>query len=296
MAQRLLRFLREPLLHFFVLGAGIFLLFGLVSDPEKKQTHDVVVRVSQIERLVEGWKKTRMRAPTVPELEGLIADHVREEIYYREALAMGLDGNDLVIRRRLRQKMEFLSQDLAAQVNPTEAELQAYLQDNADAFRIEPRITFRHIYFSIDQRGDDAHADALQLLARLRGSSDAIDAAALGDAFLLPREYHSLPESDVNSLFGSDFAAWVLTLKQGSWEGPVPSGYGLHLVYIGERSEPQTPELAQVRSQVERDWRESRRREANEAIYRGVRERYTVVVERPEWLNADVDLVAAEQK
>jgi hypothetical protein len=296
MVHCLLRLLREPLLHFFALGAGIFLLFGLIGDPEEDQPYEVVVKTGQIDRLVEGWKKTRMRAPTVAELEGLIANHIREEIYYREALAMGLDSNDMIIRRRLRQKMEFLSQDLTAQVDPTEAELQAYLQENANAFRIEPRTTFRHIYLSVDKRGDDAHGDALRLLARLRGGDDVVDTATLGDPLPLPRDYESLPGPEVRSLFGRDFAARLLTLERGAWQGPVASGYGLHLVFVRERTEARLPELAQVRDGVERDWREVRRRATNEAIYRRVREQYTVVVERPRWLDADADLAVAGQR
>ncbi len=296
MVHSLLQLLREPLLHFFALGAGIFLLFGLIGDPEGNQPDEIIVKAGQIDRLVEGWKKTRMRAPTVAELEGLIADHIREEIYSREARAMGLDRDDLVIRRRLRQKMEFLSQDLTAQVDPTEAELQIYLQENASAFRTEPRITFRHIYLSVDKRGDDAHSDALRLLARLRGSDDATDTAALGDPLPLARDYESLPGPEVRSLFGRDFAARLLTLERGAWQGPVPSGYGLHLVLIRERTEARMPELTRVRDGVEREWREVRRRATNEAIYRRVRERYTVVVERPRWLDADVDLAVAGQR
>ncbi len=115
---RLSTILREPLIHFFVLGAGIFLLFGLIGGSEEDQTDTIIVKAGQIDRMVEGWKKTRMRAPTVDELKGLIEDQIREEIYYREALAMGLDRDDMIIRRRLRQKMEFLSHDLTAQVDP----------------------------------------------------------------------------------------------------------------------------------------------------------------------------------
>ena len=296
MVHSLLQLLREPLLHFFALGAGIFLLFGLIGDPEGNQPDEIIVKAGQIDRLVEGWKKTRMRAPTLAELEGLIADHIREEIYSREARAMGLDRDDMVIRRRLRQKMEFLSQDLTAQVDPTDSELQAYLQENANAFRIEPRITFRHIYLSRDQRGDSAHGDALRLLARLRGGDDAIDTATLGDPLPLSRGYESLPGPEVRSLFGRDFAARLMTLERGAWQGPVPSGYGLHLVFIRERTEARMPDLAQVRDGVEREWRDARRRATNEAIFRRLRGRYTVVVERPRWLDADVDLAVAGQR
>jgi len=236
-----------------------------------------------------------MRAPTVDELKVLIEDQIREEIYYREALAMGLDRDDMIIRRRLRQKMEFLSHDLTAQVDPTEAELEAYLQENTIMFLIEPWITFRYIYLNLDKRGNDTHDDALRLLARLRSGDNKIDAATLGDPFPLPRDYESVPESDVRNLFGRDFTAQLLTQELNVWHGPVPSGYGLHLVLIRERTKPRIPELDEVRDAVSREWVETRRRETNEEIFKQLRERYTVVVERPKWL-ADVDLVAEEKQ
>jgi len=292
---RLSTILREPLIHFFVLGAGIFLLFGLIGGSGEDQTDTIIVKAGQIDRMVEGWKKTWMRAPTVDELKGLIEDRIREEIYYREALAMGLDRDDMIIRRRLRQKMEFLSHDLTAQVDPTEAELEAYLQENTIMFLIEPWITFRHIYLNLDKRGNDTHDDALRLLARLRSGDNKIDAATLGDPFPLPRDYESVPESDVRNLFGRDFTAQLLTQELNVWHGPVPSGYGLHLVLIRERTKPRIPELDEVRDAVSREWVETRRRETNEEIFKQLRERYTVVVERPKWL-ADVDLVAEEKQ
>lgn len=292
---RLSTILREPLIHFFVLGAGIFLLFGLIGGSGEDQTDTIIVKAGQIDRMVEGWKKTWMRAPTVDELKGLIEDRIREEIYYREALAMGLDRDDMIIRRRLRQKMEFLSHDLTAQVDPTEAELEAYLQENTIMFLIEPWITFRHIYLNLDKRGNDTHDEALRLLARLRSGDNKIDAATLGDPFPFPRDYESVPESDVRNLFGRDFTAQLLTQELNVWHGPVPSGYGLHLVLIRERTKPRIPELDEVRDAVSREWVETRRRETNEEIFKQLRERYTVVVERPKWL-ADVDLVAEEKQ
>ena len=289
------KLLREPLLHFFLLGAGLFLLSGFVGESDQDQPDRIVVNASQIERLIEGWKKTRMRPPTIAELDGLIEDHIREEIYYRQALAMGLDRDDTIVRRRLRQKMEFLSQDLAARVDPTESELQAYLEENEDSFRLEPRIGFRHIYFNRDRRGARAHPDALHLLARLRGDDGTIDIATSGDPLPLPHDYESLPEREVINLFGRDFAAQLLSLAPGAWQGPLMSGYGLHLVFIRERTASKTPALALVRDAVSREWREARRQATNDELYQQLRERYTVVVERPRLLNPDTKLAEVAQ-
>jgi hypothetical protein len=236
MIHSLQRLLREPLLHFFVLGGGIFLLFGVTGDAERQQPDEIVVTTGQIDRLVKGWKKTRMRAPTAPELEGLVADYIREEIYYREALAMGLDSDDMIIRRRLRQKMEFLTEDLLRQAKPTQAELQTYLDENASAFVIEPRLTFRHVYFSVDKRGEHANNNAITALASLREADVNIEIATRGDPLPLARSYISLPASETRNLFGQNFATELLTLEQGRWQGPVRSGYGLHLVFNDDAS------------------------------------------------------------
>ncbi len=295
MMKSLKRLLREPLLHFFVLGAGIFVLFGIVGDSDNSTSDEIVVTAGQINRLVEGWRKTRMRPPTAPELEGLIANHIREEIYYREALAMGLDSDDLIIRRRLRQKMEFLTEDLVTQVEPTDAELQTFLQDYPESFRIEPQVSFYQIYFSSDVRGEAAANDALKLLTRLRDSDDTIDIKAIGDPLPLSRNNASVTESEMRNLFGSQFATRLLTLEVGSWQGPVPSGYGSHLVLIRERTPSAIPEFSEVRDAVVREWREARRQAGNEELYRHMRERYTVTIERPEWMDADTGIATADQ-
>ncbi len=180
MAQ-LTNFFREPLAHFFVLGAGIFLLSTLVGESDEPPDQ-IVVSVGQIDRLVETWQRTWQRPPTRAELEGLVEDHIREEILYREAIALGLDRDDTIIRRRLRQKMEFLSQDLVGQVEPTDAELRTYLRENADAYQIEPRVTFQQIYLNRERRGANAEDDARRLLADLQSNDGPVEPLALRSA------------------------------------------------------------------------------------------------------------------
>jgi hypothetical protein len=275
------RLLREPLIHFLVLGAGIFILFGAVGDVRDEKSDRIVVSAGKIENLAKLWRRTWQRPPTAEELDGLIVDHVKEEVFYREARVLGLDLDDTIIRRRLRQKMEFLVEDVAAAAEPTEAELQAFLEKNPDAFRVPPLVTFSHIFLNQDRRGEAAHRDAERLLGELGKGNGRIDPAALGDPFLLPHDFKVLPENEVVKLFGQEFAARLLELKPGQWTGPVESGYGVHLVFIRERTEPQTGELAEVRDAVSREWREARRREANATFYQRLRERYTVIVESP---------------
>jgi hypothetical protein len=267
---------REPLFHFLALGVGFFLLYGAVAAPVREA--DVIdVTAGDVEQLVRVFEKTWQRPPTEAELDNLIEERIKEEVFYQQALAMGLDRDDTIVRRRLRQKMEFLSEDVAALSEPTESDLAGYLQKHADAFRRPPRFSFRHVYLNPDRRGEAVFSEAEQLL---RALGEAADALALGDPFLLPRAYESLPAGEVAKLFGSDFAVRLEELPPGRWVGPVKSGFGLHLVRVSERWEGELPELAEVRDAVERDWTAERRAKSAEAFYAALRQRYTVSVER----------------
>jgi hypothetical protein len=276
---RLQSVLREPLLHFLVLGAGLFALFGVVGGPAEERPGRIVVSAAKVENLAELFERTWQRPPTRAELDGLIQDHIKEEILYREALALGLDDDDTVIRRRLRQKMEFISEDVAAQAEPTEADLRAFLAEHRERFRAPPRISFVQVYLSPERRGRDTEGDAARLLASL--SAGEADAAGAGDPFLLEQDFRDLAAYDVERLFGRPFAEQLAALPVGSWSGPVESPYGLHLVLVRARTEGGLPELDQVRDAVALEWRAVRRQAVNEAFYQGLRERYEVIVERP---------------
>ena len=288
--------IREPLVHFLILGAGVFGLFALAGARSDFEPDEVVVGAGHIERMSQAWRKTRMRPPTQQELEGLIEDFIKEEIYYREAMILGLDNDNPVIRRHLRQKMEFLSEDIAAQVDPTEEELQAYLDANPDAFRTNTQLSFRQIYFNRDSRGESAKSDALDLLAKLDGSETGAELAELGDSLPLPQAMEQFSERDIASQFGTVFVQGLLAQELGRWVGPVYSGFGLHLVFVEERVAPQLPELAAVRDVIVREWRESRRQDVNAAFYDGLRTRYDVVIERPEWLDNELNIDNVEQR
>ena len=296
MSNALKTLLREPLVHFLVLGAGVFGLFALIGDQREFEPDEIVVGAGQIERLSQAWRKTRMRPPTQRELEGLIKDHIQEEIYYREAMALGLDQDNAVIRRHLRQKMEFLSEDIAARVDHEDSDLQAFLGANPDKFREDARISFRHIYFSRDARGDMTESDARQVLATLDGSETDEEAASRGDSLPLPIAMELYPQRDIASQFGREFAASLTQLETGRWLGPVVSGFGLHLVFIEERVEAQIPSLEVVRDAVIREWREVQRQDVNKAFFAELRSRYSVVIERPEWLDVELDIEDVEQR
>jgi len=276
------KLMREPLVHFLLLGAAIFAAYSLVSKGTRGEPGKIVVTQGQLASMREGFTRTWQRPPTGEELEGLIRDRVREEVYYREAMALGLDKDDLIIRRRLRQKMEFVSDDIAAQAQPTDAELGAYLTAHPDSFRVEQRFTFSQVYLNPKKHGAHLARDAAQLLAQLNQPGVRADASALGDSFLLEHQFAAVPASEVGKQFGEDFAAKLGAISPGQWQGPVESGYGVHLVLVSERTEGRLPALADVRDAVRREWDNARRLEANETFYRELLKRYTVTIENPE--------------
>jgi hypothetical protein len=280
---------REPLVHFLVIGAGLFLAFDLAQDERSDAPNRIVVDAKQVELLAVQFRRTWLRPPTEEELAGLIENHVRNEVYYREALAMGLDQNDPQVRRRMRLKLEFLLEDLTAEAPPGDEALHAYLQQHPDRFRIEPRLSFKQVYLNLDRRRDLA-ADAEQILADLQAGSAA---ETLGDPTMLPYELTAASQSEIARTFGETFAKEVIALEPGAWAGPLYSGLGAHLVRVTERREGGLPALTVVRAEVEREYLAQRRRELKDLAYQKLREGYEVIVE-PEEAQANAgDPVAA---
>lgn len=274
--------LKEPLLHFALLGTAIFAAHGLVSTRSNREPGKIVITQGQIESLAAGFVRVWQRPPTGEELEGLIQDWVREEVYCREAMALGLDKDDTVIRRRLRQKIEFVSEDISAQAQPDDTELRAYLEAHPDTFRVQRRFTFRQVYLNPTRHGENLTRDAEQLLAKLKQAGGQTDVSGLGDSFLMEEAFSAMPGSEVAKQFGETFAAKLGELAPGQWRGPVESGYGVHLVFVSERTEARVPELEEVRNDVRREWANAQRLEGNEKFYQQLLKRYTVTVERPE--------------
>ena len=275
------KILREPLLHFLLLGAAIFAAYGLVSRHSRAEPGKIVISEGQVAAMTEGFARTWRRPPTGAEIEGLIRDRVREEVYSREAMALGLDKDDTVIRRRLREKMEFITDDIAALAEPGDNELSAYLNAHAETFRVPPQFTFSHVYLNPERHGENLARDTRQLLAQLQQADAQADISELGDSFLLEHQFQSLPASEVVKQFGDKFAAKLGELSPGQWQGPVESGYGVHLVWISKRTDGRVPSLGEVRDSVRREWANARRLEANEKFYQELLKRYVVTIERP---------------
>jgi len=276
-ARILNRLLREPLLHFLAIGAALFAVYAFVGRNAATPSR-IVVTAGRIESLAAGFERTWRRPPTPEELDGLVRDYVLEEACAREAIARGLDQDDGVIRRRLQQKLLFIT-DVEDAGEPTEAQLAAFLAAHPERFRSEDRISFRHVYFSPEHRGARARSDAEAALSRLAGAKNAAAADAEGDPFLLDHAFDALPVGEIAMRFGDAFAAEVAKLPPGSWQGPIRSSYGLHLVFVDARREGTAPSLAGAHDQIERAWREEARVASQLRFREEILKRYQVTIE-----------------
>jgi hypothetical protein len=271
------KLIKEPLLHFLVLGALIFAYYDWVSGGIPDSEEILITRGDQ-QHLLNIFARTWQRPPTTQEFEGLLQDHIRNEIAYREGVAMGFDQGDTIIRRRMRQKLELLTDEIVALAEPTDNELGEFLQTNPELFRLDPRFDLRLIYFSKDQRGNSAHADALTLLERLKQDPSS-DWTTMGDPWLLPNEYRDTSFNDLERQMGESFTEAVQDIEPGEWTGPVTSGYGLHLVIVDSRIAGRDPGLDEVRDLVRTQLMNQRRLEATDQMYRGMAEKYSIEIE-----------------
>ena len=269
------RLLREPLLHFVVLGGMIYLVFVAVSGARKAPIDHIVVTPQRIDQLAAQFSSVWKRAPTRDELSALIEGDIREEVYYRDALALGLDRNDAIVRRRLRQKMEFLTDTGAYLQEPSADELDAYLAANEKAYRHGPRLAFEQIYL-----GKSPTPDSIARSMSALRSTPSIDPSTLGERTLLPAQLSlSLPNA-VDGTFGRGFFERIAKFSPGMWSGPVQSGYGFHLVRIVSRQNARTPKLDDVRAAVLRDWKSAKAKELRERDYATRRKRFVVEIRR----------------
>lgn len=270
--------LKEPFVHFLVLGGLVFGAFSLWGASRDGIDHNVVVTSADVTRLEALWQTQYSRAPTGEELSAIIDNHIKEEVLYREAMALGLADDDIIVRRRLVQKYLFLSEDLIQIAEPSDEVLTDYYEAHRDRYLVSPQTSFRHVYLSAEKRGEMARADASVLVARLQKGDD--NWRELGDPFMLQREYAARKETEIAELFGSGFAGALQDVEEGEWTGPVRSAYGWHGVKILDRALQTLPPLAEIRNEVIADYSGEQRQNANQAFYQAVRDRYTVSIER----------------
>ena len=270
--------LKEPFVHFLVLGGFVFIAFSLWGASRDGIDRDVVVTSADIGRLEALWQTQYSRPPTGEELSGIIDNHIREEVLYREALALGLSDDDIIVRRRLVQKFLFLSEDLIRVAEPSDDILANYYEAHRDRYLVSPQTSFRHVYLSLEKRGERARADAAVLVARLQKGDD--NWRELGDPFMLQREYAAREETELTELFGTGFASALQDIAEGEWAGPVRSAYGWHGVKVLQRAPQTLQPLAQIRDEVIADYTGEQRKKANQSFYQAVRDRYTVSIEQ----------------
>ena len=271
--------MREPLLHFLVIGAGLFFLFSQVGDPDIAIDNRIVITQADLDRLADVWLRRTGRPPTSQDRERQLEHFIREQVLYREALAMGLDKDDVIVRRRLSQKMEYLFKNLGSIVEPDEVELNLFLAENASNFTIPAKISFRHIYLNPNSRGQGIYVSARKLLTQLHDPAGVTDVASKSDRSLLPFDYAEKRENEIASLFGDAFSKQVFSLPAGSWQGPIDSVYGVHLVYIKSHNMPRLPQLSLIRERVSSEWKAEKQRKTGEVFYQSLLQRYEIVLD-----------------
>lgn len=279
--SRIGRWLREPLLHFVLAGAALFGVYAWLypSAYEQPDNNRIVITEDDLKQASVVWLAQGLPPPTPAQMANLIEGKVREEVLYREGLALGLDRNDTIVKRRMVQKMEFLAEDLAALGEPSRDELKAWYDANRERFAQPPRASFRHIYFSPDRRHGQARADAERALEQLAGKPAAA-ADGVGDPFMFQAHYPDRSFDQVAKTFGPGFARALFAQAPGGWRGPIESGLGWHLVWIDELTPQQVPAFDEIEPEVKQAWIAERRETMKREAYEAMRARYTVVLPR----------------
>lgn len=273
--------LREPLFQFLILGAALFGLWAIrnpVSTSAEPPRPKIVIEEARVDSLIDIFAKTRQRPPSPQELRGLIDDYLQEETFYREALAMGFDKDDTIVRRRLRQKMELFVEDITSAAPPSDQQLADFLRENADQFRVDRRVALRQIFLNPDKHGDAFE----QVLADLKSKLDEhADPEEHGDSFLLPSTFELTPLRQLTQMFGGEFGDEVFAQPTGAWQGPIASAFGAHLVFVDQKDDGRLPPIEEIRSAVELEWFARRRADAKRDFATKLREKYEIVVEMP---------------
>ncbi len=272
---------KKPAVHVIVIGAIVAAAYLIAKGPPTAdETRRVVLSGGDILQLKASFLRTWQREPTATELRGVLEQHIRQEILYREALARGYDRDDLVVRRAMQRKMEFLAASQGLQEPPSDEEIQAYFSLRGERYRLPTVVSFAQVFVSADRRGADAEEYAAEILARLRAEDPEPTAlASWGDPIMLDPYYAMQTEKEVSAAFGGDFSAAVVALEPGRWEGPIQSGYGLHLVKVVRREDSRIPEWTEVRGRIINDMEFEARNSAKDQLYQEIAQKYEVVLD-----------------
>lgn len=276
------RLLKDPLVHFLGAGAALFAVLALNEPPVEAGKARIVIDAAQVQETLEAATILQGREPTPGELRELVEPLIREEVLYREALALGLDENDDEVKRRLVEKMRYLTEDLADPAPASEAELREFFESNPERFRVPERVTFEQRFFSPKARGERAGADAEAALRALRGGADAAD---FGDSTPLRGRFESAPRDQVRVLFGEAMTEAVFAAEPGRWIGPFESDFGVHLVRLEAHEASRLPDFGEIEDEVREQFAAERRARANARAFAEIRAHYAVDVEWPEGLD-----------
>jgi len=279
------RLLREPLLQFLIVGVLLFGAWKAVGPdsnaPDKRSR--IELTDDDFKQLATTWMLAGRAPPSPEQMQRLVEDRIRQEVLYREALALGLDKGDTIVQRQLARKMEFLAEDVSKLEEPTPEELKAWYEKNSERFALPPRISFRHVYFSPDRRGAKVRADAERALTQLAGKPmDSPVIAAAGDPFMYQQYYGDRPFDEIARQFGPNFARALVKLAPGQWAGPIESGYGWHVVFAESITPQRIPEYEEVEANVRSVWIEDRRDEVKGRMYEAMRAHYDIVLPAPQ--------------
>src|SRR5262249_41792541 len=278
------RWLREPLLHFLLIG---LLLFGIYAYTNRRRIgiespRQIVLSLDDLRTMTAYFQSQWHRPPTPQEFQAMVEDKIKEEVLYREGLAMGLDKDDTIVKRRMAQKVQFLAEDVASAHEPSTAELKSWFEKNSGQFALPSRYGFRHIYFSPDKRGANAHDDAAKPLARVAGQpEDSTMIVSVADRFMFQDYYGDRTPSAIAKEFGPQFAVALEKVTPGSWQGPIESGFGWHLVFVDTVIPGRIPPFDEAESEVKTAWLSEQKALAREKAYKSLRSKYTVLLPAP---------------
>lgn len=258
-----------------MIGAGIFALYYALY-PEKNDKQTIVIDDEMVSRVGSLFQKQWSRLPTDAEWASLIDNEIKEEVYYRQALKMNLDHNDELIRRRMNQKLDFISSDLAQLKAPDDTALQAYFLRHKDKYLQQASYSFSHIYFNADKR-PHAKADAAALLPTLpQTDTNLPELIKLGDAFPFASHTDEAPAKEIDAQMGEGFSTALATLPVGKWSGPIPSGFGAHLIFIDTVKPATEPVFASIKEQLLNDYRYDYQQQFNQKVYDDFKKQYTI--------------------
>ncbi|RLT99995.1 MAG: peptidyl-prolyl cis-trans isomerase [Ketobacter sp.] len=269
-----MKLLKDPFLHFFIIGALLFATYLWINPESMADDTEIVVDAGRIEQLRSRFERTWKRAPSDEELKGLIDNFIVEEILYRQALAMGLDDNDSVIRRRLRQKLEFLTMEAMHIEEPSADELQQYLEQNPELFQTSARFSFEQIYINTDQPIQNWKAQVATIQERLQKGEQVT-----GSRSLIPQTFELATDFEIDRVFGHGFAASLAKQPLDQWSDPLVSGLGTHFVRINTYQPATTPPLMSVEKEVLREWRNTRNQKMKAELLEQLKAKYNIVIE-----------------